>query len=56
MIRYMFANLRGLEALGVKGEQYRSFLIPVIMAKLRFKVQLQIARVTNKGVWGTSPS
>ena len=26
------ANIRGLEALGVKAEKYGSFLIPVIMA------------------------
>ena len=45
------ANVRGLEALGVKAEEYGSFLIPVIMAKLPSEVRLQIARVTTRDVW-----
>ena len=45
------ANIRGLEALGVKAEEYGSFLIPVIMAKLPSEVRLQIARVTTIDVW-----
>ncbi len=44
-------NVRGLEALGVKSEQYGSFLIPIIMSKLPADVRLQIARVTTKDVW-----
>ena len=36
-------NMRGLEALGVESEQYGSFLVPVIMAKLPSQVRLQIA-------------
>ena len=44
-------NVRGLETLGVRAEQYGSFLIPIIMAKLPSEVRLQIARVTNKDVW-----
>jgi len=44
-------NVRGLEALGVRADQYGSFLIPIIMAKLPSEVRLQIARVTNKDVW-----
>jgi len=45
------ANVRGLEALGVKAEEYGSFLIPIIMAKLPSEVRLQIARVTTRDVW-----
>ena len=44
-------NVQRLEALGVRAEQYDSFLIPIIMAKLPSEVRLQIARVTNKDVW-----
>ena len=44
-------NVHGLESLGVRAEQYGSFLIPIIMAKLPSEVRLQIARVTNKDVW-----
>ena len=44
-------SVQGLEALGIKAEQYGSFLIPIIMAKLPSEVRLQIARVTNKDVW-----
>ena len=36
-------NVHGLETLGVKAEQYGSFLIPIIMAKLPSEVRLQIA-------------
>ena len=36
-------NVRGLKALGVRAEQYGSFLIPIIMAKLPSEVRLQIA-------------
>ena len=44
-------NVRGLESLGVKSEQYGSFLIPIIMSRLPADVRLQIARVTTKDVW-----
>jgi len=44
-------NVRGLEVLGVTVDQYGSFLIPIIMAKLSSEVRLQIARVTSKDVW-----
>ena len=47
----MCVNVRGLEALGVSAEQYGSFLIPVIMAKLPVEVRLQIARITTNDVW-----
>ena len=43
--------MRGLEALGVESEQYGSFLVPVIMAKLPSEVRLQIARSTTNAVW-----
>ena len=43
--------MHGLETLGVRAEQYGSFLIPIIIAKLPSEVRLQIARVTNKDVW-----
>ncbi len=36
-------NVRGLESLGVKAEQYGSLLIPVIMSKLLEDVRMQIA-------------
>ena len=45
------ANVRGLEALGILANQYGSFLIPVVMAKLPADVRLQIARVTTKDIW-----
>ena len=44
-------NVRGLEALGVKPDQYGSLLIPVIMSKLPADVRLQIARNSDKDVW-----
>ena len=47
----IWVNVRGLEALGVDAEQYGSFLIPIIMAKLPAEVRLQVARITNKDVW-----
>jgi len=40
-----------LESLGIKSEQYGSFLIPVIMSKLPLDVRLQIARVTTGDFW-----
>ena len=45
------ANVRGLEALGIEANQYGSFLIPIVMAKLPGDVRLQIARLTTKDVW-----
>ena len=47
----ILVNVRGLEAFGVDAEQYGSFLIPIIMAKLPAIVRLQVARITNKDVW-----
>ena len=44
-------NVRGLESLGVKAEQYGSFLIPVIMSRLPAEVRLHVARVSTKDVW-----
>jgi len=44
-------NVHGLESIGVKAEQYGSFLIPVIMSKLPTDVRLQVARVTAKEEW-----
>lgn len=41
----------GLEALRIQAEQYGSFLIPVVMAKLTQDVRLQNARLTTKEVW-----
>ena len=43
--------MRGLESLGVKAEQYGSFLIPVIMSRLPAEVRLHVARVSTKDVW-----
>ena len=54
-LRYMYdkvsVNVRGLEAMGIHGEQYGSLLIPVIMCKLPIDVRLQIARNIKKDVW-----
>ena len=47
----MHANIRGLEALGVKAKEYGSFLFPVTMAKLPSEVFLQIARATTREIW-----
>ncbi len=44
-------NVRGLESLGVKAEQYGMLLIPVIMSKLPEDVRMQIARNTSNEVW-----
>ena len=44
-------NARGLESLGVGSDQYGSFMIPIIMAKLPPAVRLQVARVTTRDVW-----
>ena len=44
----IYANVRGLEALGIGSEQYGSFLIPIVMDRLPADVCLQIARVTTK--------
>ena len=46
----IYANVRGLEALGIGAEQYGSFLIPIVMDQLP-DVCLQIARVTTKDIW-----
>lgn len=47
----IYANVRGLEALGIGAEQYGSFLIPIVMDRLPADVCLQIARVTTKDIW-----
>ena len=44
-------NVRGLESLGVKAEQYSSLLIPVIMSKLTEEVCMQIACNSSNEVW-----
>ena len=44
-------NVRGLETLGVKSDQYGSLLILVIMAKLPSDVRPQVARKAKKDVW-----
>ena len=44
-------NIRGLEALGVKSEQYGSLLIPIIMAKLPAEIRVQVTRNTSQDVW-----
>ena len=45
-------DVRGLEALGVTAEQYGSLLIPVIMSKLPSEIRLEIARKTERDVYG----
>ena len=44
-------NIRGLEALGVKSDQYGSLLIPIIMAKLPAEIRVQVARNMSQDVW-----
>ena len=44
-------NIRGLEDLGVKSEQYGSLLIPIIMAKLPAEIRVQVPRNTSQDVW-----
>jgi len=44
-------NIRGLDALGVKSEQYGSLLIPIIMARLPDEIRIQVARNTSQDVW-----
>jgi len=47
----IYTKIRGLESLGVRMEQYGSFLILIIMLKLPAEVRLQIGRVSVKEVW-----
>ena len=47
----IYANICGLESLGVNKHQYGSFLIPIIMSKLPPEVRLQIARVSVRDIW-----
>ncbi|KAK6172553.1 hypothetical protein SNE40_016184 [Patella caerulea] len=44
-------NIRGLESVGVKAQQYGSFLILVIMSKLPSDICLQIAHLSKKDLW-----
>ena len=44
-------HVRGLEALGIRAEQYGSFLIPIIMSKLPSEIRQQVARVSTQEVW-----
>ena len=44
-------HVRGLEALGVRSEQYGSLLIPVIMTKFPTEISLRIARETGREAW-----
>jgi hypothetical protein len=44
-------NVRGLEALGVKSEQYGSLLILVIMSKLPPELRIHVARKTASELW-----
>ena len=53
-LRYLYdklsVNIRGLEALGVKSDQYRSLLIPIIMAKLPPEISVHVTRNTTQDV------
>ena len=44
-------NIRGLDSLGIKAEQYGSLLIPIIMTKLPPDLRLRFARDTDEDVW-----
>ena len=54
-LRYLYdklsVNIRGLEALGVKANQYGSLLIPIVMAKLPPEIRVHVARNTTEDVW-----
>lgn len=54
-LRYVYdkvsVNIRGLESLGIKSQQYGSMLIPIIMAKLPPQVRIQVARSAINEVW-----
>ena len=38
------AHVRGLSAIGIKSDQYRSLLVPMTMSKLPSETQLSVAR------------
>ena len=44
-------NIRALEALGVKADQYGTLLIPILMAKLPPEIRVHVARNTTQDVW-----
>ena len=44
-------NIRALEALGVKADQYGTLLIPILMAKLPSEIRVHVARNTTQDVW-----
>lgn len=44
-------NLRGLDSMGIKSEQYGNFPISIVMTKLPPEICLGIARETDKEVW-----
>ena len=46
-------NIRALEALGVKADQYGTLLIPILMAKLPPEIRVNVARNTTQEVWNT---
>ena len=46
-------NIRALEALGVKADQYGTLLIPILMAKLPPEIRVHVARNTTQEVWNT---
>ena len=46
-------NIRALEALGVKADQYGTLLIPILMAKLPPAIRVHVARNTTQDVWNT---
>ena len=54
-LRYFYdklsVNIRALEALGVKPDQYGTLLIPIIMAKLPLEIRVHVARNTTQDVW-----
>ena len=54
-IRYVYdkinVHVRGLEALGITSDQYRSLLIPIIISRLPQEISLQVARHTSRDIW-----
>ena len=54
-IRFLYdkisVSFRGLEALGVKSEQYGSLILLIIMAKLPDEIRIQVARNRSQEVW-----
>ena len=45
------SNVRSLEAMNIKSDQYGSFLIPVVMSKMPKELQIIVSRKFDKNLW-----